>query len=133
MATVSRTQAGNYPVSDETRSRVMAAVDSLHYVVNVHAKALSGRVTGPVALVIKDITGPSLAHVAAGVEQEAADRRRLRDAAGSRRLVSRSEVGLLFLQILKASELRVGRGRGDHAVGNALQPRKGHESVVLFR
>ena len=77
VATVSRTLAGNYPVSDETRSRVMAAVDSLHYVVNVHAKALSGRVAGPVALVIKDITGPSLAHVAAGVEQEAADRGRL--------------------------------------------------------
>jgi LacI family transcriptional regulator len=46
-------------------------------VVNVHAKALSGRVAGPIALVIKDITGPSLAHVAAGVEQEAADRGRL--------------------------------------------------------
>ncbi|BBC38306.1 Transcriptional regulator, LacI family [Streptomyces graminofaciens] len=55
----------------------MAAVESLHYVVNVHAKALSGRVAGPIALVIKDITGPSLAHVAAGVEQEAADRGRL--------------------------------------------------------
>ncbi|MBE8476066.1 LacI family DNA-binding transcriptional regulator [Streptomyces sp. 3R004] len=77
VATVSRTLAGNYPVSEETRTRVMAAVASLHYVVNVHAKALSGRVAGPVALVIKDITGPSLAHVAAGVEQEAADRGRL--------------------------------------------------------
>ncbi|MGW6909132.1 LacI family DNA-binding transcriptional regulator [Streptomyces sp. NPDC054940] len=77
VATVSRTLAGNYPVSDETRARVMAAVESLHYVVNVHAKALSGRVAGPVALVIKDITGPSLAHVAAGVEQAAAERGRL--------------------------------------------------------
>jgi LacI family transcriptional regulator len=77
VATVSRTLAGNYPVSEETRARVMAAVESLHYVVNVHAKALSGRVAGPVALVVKDITGPSLAHVAAGVEQEAATRGRL--------------------------------------------------------
>lgn len=77
VATVSRTLAGNYPVSADTRARVMAAVDSLHYVVNVHAKALSGRVAGPIALVIKDITGPSLAHVAAGVEQEAATRGRL--------------------------------------------------------
>ncbi|GGS60485.1 LacI family transcriptional regulator [Streptomyces griseoviridis] len=77
VATVSRTLAGNYPVSEETRARVMAAVKSLHYVVNVHAKALSGRVAGPVALVIKDITGPSLAHVAAGVEQEAASLGRL--------------------------------------------------------
>lgn len=77
VATVSRALAGNYPVSDEARARVMAAVESLHYVINVHAKALSGGVAGPVALVMKDITGPSLAHVAAGVEQEAADRGRL--------------------------------------------------------
>lgn len=77
VATVSRTLAGNYPVSEATRARVMAAVDSLDYVINVHAKALSGRVAGPVALVIPDITGPSLASVAAGVEQEAAARGRL--------------------------------------------------------
>ncbi|MFF3937074.1 LacI family DNA-binding transcriptional regulator [Streptomyces phaeofaciens] len=77
VATVSRTLAGNYPVSEATRTRVMAAVESLHYVVNVHAKALSGAVLGPVALVLRDITGPSLAQVAAGVEQEAATRGRL--------------------------------------------------------
>ncbi|MFJ9154136.1 LacI family DNA-binding transcriptional regulator [Streptomyces sp. NPDC102270] len=77
VATVSRTLAGNYPVSEATRARVMAAVESLHYVVNVHAKALSGRVAGPIALVLQDITGPSLAHVAAGAEQEAAARGRL--------------------------------------------------------
>ncbi|MEU1177816.1 LacI family DNA-binding transcriptional regulator [Streptomyces sp. NPDC005820] len=77
VATVSRTLAGNYPVSAATRKRVMAAVESLHYVVNVHAKALSGQVAGPIALVLRDITGPSLAHVAAGVEQEAARRGRL--------------------------------------------------------
>ncbi|MFF5965149.1 LacI family DNA-binding transcriptional regulator [Streptomyces collinus] len=77
VATVSRALAGNYPVSAATRARVMDAVESLHYVVNVHAKALSGRVPGPIALVIQDITGPSLAHVAAGVEQEAAARGRL--------------------------------------------------------
>lgn len=55
----------------------MAAVESLHYVINVHAKALSRGVAGPIALVIPEITGPSLAHVAAGVEQEAASRGRL--------------------------------------------------------
>ncbi|MFF5184495.1 LacI family DNA-binding transcriptional regulator [Streptomyces sp. NPDC000345] len=77
VATVSRTLAGNYPVSEATRARVTAAVEALHYVVNVHAKALSGGVPGPIALVLHDITGPSLAHVAAGVEQEAAARGRL--------------------------------------------------------
>ncbi|MEV8545601.1 LacI family DNA-binding transcriptional regulator [Streptomyces sp. NPDC051572] len=77
VATVSRALAGNYPVSAATRDRVMAAVESLHYVVNVHAKALAGRVAGPIALVLRDITGPSLAHVASGVEQEAAAHGRL--------------------------------------------------------
>jgi LacI family transcriptional regulator len=74
LATVSRTLADNYPVPAETRERVQAAVDSLHYVVNVHAKALSGRVADPIALVMRDIIGPPLAHVAAGVEQEAGSR-----------------------------------------------------------
>lgn len=55
----------------------MAAVESLHYVVNVHAKALSGGIAGPVALVMQEITGASLADVAAGVEQEASAQGRL--------------------------------------------------------
>ncbi|MEV6546350.1 LacI family DNA-binding transcriptional regulator, partial [Streptomyces sp. NPDC051665] len=41
-ATVSRVLAGNYPVAAETKKRVMAAVESLNYVVNVHAQALAG-------------------------------------------------------------------------------------------
>ncbi|MDW4904611.1 LacI family DNA-binding transcriptional regulator [Streptomyces sp. ADMS] len=77
VATVSRALAGSHPVSAATRARVMAAVKSLHYVVNVHAKALSGGVAGPVALVMDQIIGPSFADVAAGVEQEAAARGRL--------------------------------------------------------
>lgn len=85
VATVSRTPAGNYPVSETTRARVTAAVEALHYVVNAHAKALSGGVPGPVALVLHDITSPSPAHVAAGVEQEAATRGRLVATAQQRR------------------------------------------------
>lgn len=77
VATVSRALAGSHPVSAATRARVMAAVESLHYVVNVHAKALSGGVAGPVALVMEQIIGPSFADVASGVEQEAAARGRL--------------------------------------------------------
>ncbi|MFD4879897.1 LacI family DNA-binding transcriptional regulator [Streptomyces sp. NPDC058420] len=71
-ATVSRVLAGNYPVSAETKERVMAAVESLNYVMNVHAQALAGNAIGPVALVIDNILGASLAHIAAGVEQESA-------------------------------------------------------------
>nr|WP_243876426.1 LacI family DNA-binding transcriptional regulator [Streptomyces sp. 846.5] len=76
-STVSRVLAGNYPVAEGTRRRVMAAVESLRYVVNVHAQALAGKIEGPVALVIDNLLGSSLAHIAAGVEQEAAEHGRL--------------------------------------------------------
>lgn len=121
VATVSRTLAGNYPVSDEARTRVMAAVKSLHYVVNVHAKALSGRVAGPVALVIKDITGPSLAHVAAGVEQEAADRGRLSLVCATQDDVTREDA---LVQLMReqhaAAVLLVGGVVPDAAYGRRM-------------
>lgn len=72
MATVSRVLANNYPVAEATRTRVLEAVRELDYVVNIHAKALSGTVSRPIAFVLDDITTPSFAQVAAGVEREAA-------------------------------------------------------------
>ncbi|MFF3489462.1 hypothetical protein ACFYXC_40470 [Streptomyces sp. NPDC002701] len=55
----------------------MEAVRALHYVMNVHARALPGQLAGPVALGMNDITGPSLTQIAVGVEQEAAANGRL--------------------------------------------------------
>ncbi|MGP3976226.1 LacI family DNA-binding transcriptional regulator [Streptomyces sp. 8N114] len=77
VATVSRVLAGNYPVTYRTRTRVLRAVRSLDYVANAHARALAGGGPESVAFVLEDITGPSFAHIAAGVEQETARRGRL--------------------------------------------------------
>jgi len=74
MATVSRVLTGSHPVSPERRSSVLRAIGELDYVVNSHARSLSGAETEAVAIVLEDITGPSFAAMAHGVEREAAAR-----------------------------------------------------------
>lgn len=76
-ATVSRVLAGNYPVAKETRKRVLEAIEELDYTANVHARGLSGGAQGPIAVLLGDITGPSFAALAQGVEREARARGRL--------------------------------------------------------
>ncbi|MEU4231346.1 LacI family DNA-binding transcriptional regulator [Nonomuraea sp. NPDC026600] len=76
-STVSRVIAGDYPVAQSTRVRVMRAMRELDYVLNVHARALSGASTKMVAFVLDDVTGPSFAYVAKGVEQQATAEGRL--------------------------------------------------------
>jgi LacI family transcriptional regulator len=71
-STVSRVLGGSYPVSTATRARVMRAVRDLDYVADARARAIAGAETGTVAFVLDDITGPSFAHMAQGVEREAA-------------------------------------------------------------
>jgi LacI family transcriptional regulator, galactose operon repressor len=71
-STVSRVLGGTYPVSTATRARVMRAVRELDYVADARARAIAGAETGTVAFVLDDITGPSFAQVAQGVEREAA-------------------------------------------------------------
>ncbi|MEU5027704.1 LacI family DNA-binding transcriptional regulator [Streptomyces milbemycinicus] len=71
-STVSRVLGGVYPVSSQTRTRVMRAVRELDYVADAHAKAVAGAGTPTLAFVLDDITGPSFAHMAHGVEREAA-------------------------------------------------------------
>ncbi|MFI6345718.1 LacI family DNA-binding transcriptional regulator [Streptomyces sp. NPDC050560] len=73
VATVSRVLADNYPVSVSTRNKVMRAVRRLDYVVNAHARALQVGASRTIAFVLDDITGPSFAQAAAGVEEEAAE------------------------------------------------------------
>ncbi|MBB5778710.1 LacI family DNA-binding transcriptional regulator [Nonomuraea jabiensis] len=75
--TVSRVIKGDYPVAQATRTRVLRAMRDLDYVLNVHARALSGASTKMVAFVLDDVTGPSFAYVAKGVEQQATAEGRL--------------------------------------------------------
>ncbi|MEU9892199.1 LacI family DNA-binding transcriptional regulator [Streptomyces phaeochromogenes] len=70
-STVSRVLGGDYPVSTSTRTRVMRAVRDLDYVADARAKAIAGAGTPTLAFVLDDITGPSFAHMAHGVEREA--------------------------------------------------------------
>lgn len=70
-ATVSRVFAGNYPVADSTRTRVIAAADSLNYVMNTHARGLAGAGPGTVAFLLDDVRGAGFADAAYGVEQMA--------------------------------------------------------------
>lgn len=76
-ATVSRVLAGDYPVSAATRARVRRAIRELDYVANAQARALKGAGTRMVAFVMDDVTGPSFAYVAKGVEQQATAEGRL--------------------------------------------------------
>ncbi|MFI6789637.1 LacI family DNA-binding transcriptional regulator [Nonomuraea sp. NPDC050383] len=76
-STVSRVIKGDYPVAQATRTRVLRAMRELDYVLNVHARALSGASTQMVAFVLDDVTGPSFAYVAKGVEQQATAEGRL--------------------------------------------------------
>ena len=75
--TVSRVLSGNYPVAASTRAKVLRAMRDLDYVVNAQARGLSGTTTKTVAFVVDDVTGPFFAHIARGVEQQAASEGRL--------------------------------------------------------
>ncbi|MFJ3673297.1 LacI family DNA-binding transcriptional regulator [Streptomyces sp. NPDC090106] len=72
VATVSRVMSGNYPVPAATRTRVLRAAKALDYVANSHARALHGAGRKMVAVVMRQVTSPFYAHVAEGVEAEAA-------------------------------------------------------------
>ncbi|MGX1134056.1 LacI family transcriptional regulator [Streptomyces glaucescens] len=71
-STVSRVLGGEYPVSTSTRTRVLRAVRDLDYVADARARAVAGAGTPSLAFVLEDITGPPFAHMAHGVEREAA-------------------------------------------------------------
>ncbi|MBO3675419.1 LacI family DNA-binding transcriptional regulator [Streptomyces sp. NEAU-YJ-81] len=70
-STVSRVLGGVYPVSASTRGRVMRAVSALDYVADARARAIAGMGTPTLAFCLDDITGPSFALMAHGVEREA--------------------------------------------------------------
>lgn len=76
-STVSRVLGGTYPVAKSTREKVQRAMRELDYVVNAHARALGGSTNKTVAFVVDDVTGPFYAHIARGVEEQAAAEGRL--------------------------------------------------------
>lgn len=68
-ATASRV-VGNYGyVSDETRQKVLAAVEELNYRPNVVARSMVTKSTRTLGIVVTDITNPFFARLARGVEE----------------------------------------------------------------
>ncbi|MFI8952086.1 LacI family DNA-binding transcriptional regulator [Streptomyces sp. NPDC053750] len=72
VATVSRILSGSYPSAPATRTKVMRAVRELDYVANPHARGLAGGQSRNVAIVVNSVASPHYAHVAQGVQEEAA-------------------------------------------------------------
>lgn len=62
---------GRVTISQETRQRVLAAVEKLGYVPDASAQALRSGSTKTIGLIIPDIQNPHFWEVAAGVEQAA--------------------------------------------------------------
>lgn len=73
-ATVSRTLAGSEKVAPRTREAVLEAVRVLNYLPDGAARALAGRRTGALGLVLPDIVGPYYAALLVAFEMAASER-----------------------------------------------------------
>ncbi|BAU87101.1 lacI family transcriptional regulator [Streptomyces laurentii] len=71
VATVSRVLNDHPSVSDDARTRVQAAVETLGYRPNAVARSLRTHETRTLGLVISDVVNPYFAHLARSVEEEA--------------------------------------------------------------
>jgi LacI family transcriptional regulator len=71
LATVSHVINGTRFVADETRQRVLAAIDRLHYEVNSVARSLKRNHSQAIGLLISDITNPYFTSLVCGVEDVA--------------------------------------------------------------
>ncbi|QQQ79122.1 LacI family DNA-binding transcriptional regulator [Saccharothrix sp. 6-C] len=72
VATVSRILSGTYPGAPATRTRVLRAVRELDYVANANARGLAGASSRSVAIIVNSVVSPHYAHVAQGVQTQAA-------------------------------------------------------------
>ncbi len=68
---VNNQDGGRVPISEETRQRVLNAIEELGYVPDARAQALRSGNTNTIGLIIPDIHNPHFWQVADGVEQEA--------------------------------------------------------------
>ncbi|WP_052851935.1 LacI family DNA-binding transcriptional regulator [Streptomyces avicenniae] len=69
-ATVSRVLNGNYPVAGSTKTRVLAAVEELEYVVNGPASALAAATSDLVGVLVNDIADPFFGQLAGAVQSQ---------------------------------------------------------------
>lgn len=69
VATVSRVVNGNYPVKEETKSRVLKAIDALRYVPNIQARELNMQKSTTIGVVVPSLYNMFFAEVINGVEE----------------------------------------------------------------
>ncbi|MDX1995494.1 MAG: LacI family DNA-binding transcriptional regulator [bacterium] len=72
--TVSRVINNSSYISAETRARVEAAIEELHYVPNGLSRSLRSKKTNTIALLVSDITNPFWPAVTRGVEDASSER-----------------------------------------------------------
>lgn len=77
MSTVSRVLGGGYPTAAKTKERVLRAVQELDYVANAQARALAGGGGKMVAILVGSVAVEFQAYIAQGVEEQAAEEKRL--------------------------------------------------------
>ena len=68
MATVSRVVNGNTNVRKETRDKVLAVIDRLHYQPNAVAQGLASKKTTTVGVVVPGLTNLHFAELAKGID-----------------------------------------------------------------
>jgi len=68
VATVSRVVNGNYPVREDTRRRVNAAIKALQYVPNMQARELNMRCSSSIGVVVPGLYNMFFAEVIDGIE-----------------------------------------------------------------
>jgi LacI family transcriptional regulator len=71
VTTISRVVNGNGPVAEETRRRVLAAIDRLSYVPHRGARSLITRKTETVGVLLPDIHGEFFSELIRGIDQAA--------------------------------------------------------------
>ncbi len=81
MATVSRVLNGTAPVANQTKQRVLSAVEKLNYQPNAFARGLVTNLSGGVGVVVNDLASPYFGPMLRGVEEVV-------EAAGMHLLVS---------------------------------------------
>lgn len=69
--TVSRVINNSGPVKEETRNRILKAIEELNYLPNTMAKSMAGQNTRILSLIVPDIVNPFYTNVCRGVEDTA--------------------------------------------------------------
>ena len=124
ISTVSRVVNGTAPVAEETRQRVLSAIEKLNYQPNTFARGLVTNRAGGVGVVVGDLASPYFGPMLRGVEEET-------EAAGMHLLVSsahaqaeleeraiaflsqqRSDALILYTEGMSDDELVEAAGRG---------------------